>query len=387
MANIQASLLKNIAKCGQPLKSKGTVLISPDTNENTLPMDLLMVVDVSGSMAGGGINVVTDSVIHVLNDLLRPEDRISVITFNASARVHTSWTDVNGTVSPFSAGGGTNFGAAVNEILSFLGSNDAGGNRAGMVLFLSDGHSQKPNDDNVRSIPDFGFTMHTIGVTDGANPTQLEHMAELARGHYFHAPSFSDVKNAFSSIFNLGKTVVYAAPDLSISVPEGVTVSNFIQSPQGIQLSDERFEKGEHQLSLGHLHKETRIEIAFDVEVENIECGIENNIVTFGFKNTSSQITVKGSDSESEIMGAPINQIVTLVAQTARAATATKKGDIAAATRAITKLEALSKTVPVASTRATTLIEATNATEIGDRLEVLGRIQATDSGETKLRED
>ena len=125
MANIQASILKNIAKCEQPLKSKGTVLISSDINENTLPMDLLMVVDVSGSMQGGGINVVTDSVIHVLNDLLRPEDRISVITFNSQAQVHTSWTDVNGTVAGFSAGGGTNFGAAVNEILSFLGSNDA----------------------------------------------------------------------------------------------------------------------------------------------------------------------------------------------------------------------------------------------------------------------
>ena len=383
---MQAALVKNVSKSGSPLKTKGSLIITSEENSPTLPLDLLMVLDVSGSMSGTGISVVTDSVIHVLNDLLRPEDRIAVITFNQSAKIHTGWTDVNGTVVPFIAGGGTNFGAAINEVLSFLGSHDVGGDRAGMVLFLSDGHAGKPNDDNVRSIPDFGFTMHTIGVTSGANPTQLEHMAELARGHYFHAPNFDDVKNSFSSIFNLGKTIVYAAPELNIDVKPGNKLSNLVQSPQGIQIAD-NLGQGTHTVSLGHLHQSMRIELAFDVDVDNVKLGSDNIIANFQFQNVVSRLSVKGSDEPTEIYNAPLNQQVTLITQTARAATATKKGDMATATRAITKLEELGKTLPVATTRATTLTIATEATDIGTRLQTLGKIQASSDGATEIRED
>ena len=386
MPQMQAALVKNIAKAGSPLKTKGSLIITSEENSPTLPLDLLMVLDLSGSMSGAGVSVVTDSVIHVLNDLLRPDDRISVITFNNSARIHTGWTDVNGTVAPFSAGGGTNLGAEINEVLSFLGSHDMGGNRAGMVLFLSDGLSSgKPNDDNVRSIPDFGFTMHTIGVTNGANPTQLEHMAELARGHYFHAPTFDDVKKSFSSIFNLGKTIVYAAPELTIDVKSGCILSNMVQSPQGIKIED-NLGQGSHTVSLGHLHKSMRIELAFEVNVDNVKLGNDNTIASFQFQNVVSHLSVKGSDEPTEIYNAPLNQQVTLITQTARAATATKKGDMATATRAITKLEELGKTVPVATTRATTLTVATEATDIGTRLQTLGKIQASSDGATEIRE-
>ena len=142
MPSIQASLLKDVAQSGSQLKSKGSLILTGDGNERPLPLSLLMVLDVSGSMRGSGITVVTESVVHILNNLLGPEDKIAVITFNGSANVHTPWIDVSGNVPPFSAGGGTNFGAAVNSILDFLGAHDAGGDRAGMVLFLSDGHRE-----------------------------------------------------------------------------------------------------------------------------------------------------------------------------------------------------------------------------------------------------
>ena len=386
MPSIQASLLKDVAQSGSQLKSKGSLILTGDGNERPLPLSLLMVLDVSGSMRGSGITVVTESVVHILNNLLGPEDKIAVITFNGSANVHTPWIDVSGNVPPFSAGGGTNFGAAVNSILDFLGAHDAGGDRAGMVLFLSDGHAGKPKDDHVASIPEFGFTMHTIGVTAGADPTQLEHMAELARGHYFHAPNFSDVETAFSSIFNLGKTVVYAAPELVVEVSPGSKLSNLVQSPQGIELASE-LGPGRHTVSMGHLSAENRLEMAFDAEIDMVQNGPSNTLATFSFRNATATLSVRGATEITDVYNAPINQQVTLISQTARAATATKRGDMATATRAITKLEDLSKTIPAASSRATTLTSATEATDIGTRLQQLGKIQATESGETKLRED
>ena len=98
MPSIQASLLKDVAQSGSQLKSKGSLILTGDGNERPLPLSLLMVLDVSGSMRGSGITVVTESVVHVLNNLLGPEDKIAVITFNGSANVHTPWIDVSGNV-------------------------------------------------------------------------------------------------------------------------------------------------------------------------------------------------------------------------------------------------------------------------------------------------
>ena len=64
--------------------------------------------------------------------------------------------------------------------------------------------------------------MHCLGVTNGANRDLLEQMAELARGRYFDAPGFNDVKQKFTNLFNYGKTTIYSAPVLNLDVAGGV---------------------------------------------------------------------------------------------------------------------------------------------------------------------
>jgi len=51
MVSLTANLIKPLAKCNQPLISKGGLNIIGD-NENALPLDLLLVIDMSGSMSG-----------------------------------------------------------------------------------------------------------------------------------------------------------------------------------------------------------------------------------------------------------------------------------------------------------------------------------------------
>lgn len=382
---LTASLLKDVAASNSPLRAKGALTIVASPNENTLPLDLLLVLDVSGSMSGQGISVLQDSTIHILNNLMRPEDRIGIITFNSGARLHTAWTDVHGTVAPFQASGGTNFGSAINEVLSFLGSQDQQGGRAGVALFLSDGHGSKASDDNVRSIPDFGFTMHTIGVTNGAKPEHLEHMAELAKGYYYDAPTFDDVKKAFQSIFNYGKTIVYAAPDLEVTVSDGVVLENLTQTPQGLALANS-LAAGAHSVSLSHMVKDTRMEISFDVSVNAVNDGM-NSLATFSLQGATAVLNVRGTNDETELYNAPLNTDVTMIAHSADAATAIKRGDDVAATRAITKMGKLAKTNPNAGTRTTILQDATKATTIGEKMETLGKMQSDTSGKTTLRDD
>lgn len=382
---LTASLLKDVAASNSPLKSKGALTIVASPNESTLPLDLLLVLDTSGSMSGQGVSVLQDSTVHILNNLMRPEDRIAIITFDSGARLHTAWTDVHGTVAPFQANGGTNFGSAINEVLSYLGSQDQQGNRAGVALFLSDGHGSKARDDNVRSIPDFGFTMHTIGVTNGAKPEHLENMAELAKGYYYDAPTFDDVKQAFQSIFNYGKTIVYAAPDLGVTVAEGVVLENLTQTPQGLALASS-LGTGAHDVSLSHMVKDTRMEISFDVSVAKVNDGL-NSLATFSLQGATAVLNVRGTNDETELFNAPLNTDVTMIAHSADAATAIKRGDDVAATRAITKMEKLAKTNPNAGTRTTILQDATKATTLGEKMETLGKMQSDTSGKTTLRDN
>ena len=70
----------------------------------------------------------------------------------------------------------------------------------------------------------------------------------------------------------------------------------------------------------------------------------------------------------------------------ADAATAIKRGDDVATTRAITKMEKLAKTNPNAGTRTTILQDATKATTIGEQMETLGKMQSDTSGKTTLRD-
>jgi len=337
-------------------------------------------------MSGDGERVLTDSVIHTLDHLLRPDDKLAIITFNTSASVHTNWIDKSGTVAPFSAGGGTNFGSAIKETLSFLGSHGRDESRAGIVLFLSDGHGQAASSANVSAITEFGFTMHTLGVTSGADPSHLEEMAELARGFYFDAPSFNDVKKAFGSLFNYGKTVVYAAPDLGIKISDGVTLSELVQTPQGIKIHEGTLSAGSHTVSLTHMVQDSRAELAFKISVDNVSDG-DNLFAVFNCIGGTAELRVKGTTDKTELLESPLNLDVTLITKTSDVTGLLKTGDKAGATRIITQIETLRNTHPGADSVTKTLTEVANASSDGERLETLGKLKTTKDGKTEFRED
>ena len=385
MVSLTANLIKPLAKCNQPLISKGGLNIIGD-NENALPLDLLLVIDMSGSMSGDGERIVQQSVLFILDKLMGPNDKMAIITFSNGANLHMNWGDKNSNPAAFSAGGGTNFGSAINETLSCLGAYGIDSSRAGTVLFLSDGQGQKANDENVRTITEFGFTMHTIGVTSGADPTHLNQMAELARGFYYDAPGFDDALKAFSSIFNYGKTVAYAAPDLKIKIEDGVTISDLVQSPQGVEIAKGPLNAGTHEVSLSHLVVGMRGDLTFRINVDNVACE-DNLLATFECIGGSSELRVKGTTDDTQILNASTNADVTLMTKTGQAAQLLKTGDKAGATRIITQIKTLGKTHPQASDVTKTLTDVSSMKNQGEILEGLGKLQTDKEGKTIRRED
>jgi hypothetical protein len=385
MSKITANLTKDMAIANQSLMSQGMVSLSADENESTLPLDLVMVLDVSGSMHGTGIQVVIDSVLFVQN-MMGPDDRLAVITFNNSATLHSSWVDKNGTISALNAGGGTNFGAAINKLLDFLGQEGGDSGRAGIALFMSDGFGGKAADDHVSAIPEFGYTMHCLGVTNGANPDLLEEMAELARGRYFDAPNFSDVQAKFTQLFNYGKTTIYSAPVLELDVASGVKLSEVMEVNGTALAKGSELGPGKHSLALCNVTKGNVSQVSFKVSVDNVALG-ENKLVDIEFMGARGSLDVKGTNVDTDVLNANTNNAVTVSRTTAKATRALKDGDTTTATRLVTKLETMGKTVPTATTSATILSTVTNSTDKGQIHEAIGTITVNTKGETVTRDN
>ena len=385
MSKITANLTKDVAIANQSLMSQGMISLSAGENESTLPLDLVMVVDVSGSMSGTGIQVVIDSILCVQN-MMGPDDRLAVISFNNSATLHSSWVDKNGTISALSAGGGTNFGAAINKLLDFLGQEGGDSGRAGIALFMSDGFGGKAADDHVSAIPEFGYTMHCLGVTSGANPDLLEEMAELARGRYFDAPDFSDVQKKFTQLFNYGKTTIYSAPVLELDVASGVKLSEVMEVNGTALAKGSELGPGKHSLALCNVTQGNVSQVSFKVSVDNVALG-ENKLVGIEFMGGRGSLDVKGTNVDTDVLNANTNNAVTVSRTTAKATRALKDGDTAMATRLVTKLETMGKTVPTATSSATILSTVSNSTDKGQIHEAIGTITVNTKGETVTRDN
>jgi hypothetical protein len=243
-----------------------------------------------------------------------------------------------------------------------------------------------PNHDNVRTITEFGFTMNTLGVTAGADPEHLAAMAELARGVYFDCPSFNDVKKAFVSLFNLGKTVTYASPDLRVNVSSGTSISDLTQAPQGIEIHTGELGPGNHTVSLSHMVKDKRMEVTFKVKVDHVSDG-DNLLASFDCIGGNAELKVRGTTDKTELINAPINGDVTLITKTAQVAKLLKTGDIAGANKVITQIKTLEKTNPNAGEVSKTMTDLTKTKSPGEMLEGLGRLQSDEDGKTQKRED
>ena len=388
MPSITAALQKEKAQANSKLISNGMIEITPDQNATALPLDIVMVLDVSGSMRGEGIQVVIDSVLH-LQSMLSPDDRLAIITFNNSANIHSSWVGANDTIAGMTASLGTNFNAAINKLLDFLGSEGGDSGRAGVALFMSDGRpagNQHAREVDLQAITSFGYTMHCIGVTSGVNPDHLEHMAETARGRYFSAQSFPDVKDKFTQLFNFGKTIWYSAPVLTVDVSPGVILSE-IMEVNGLDLCNgQSLTAGQHALTLANFTQGMISQVSFKVEADQIASGV-NTLAKVQFDSITADLDVEGCSDTTQILSAPINNAVIISRTTANATKAIKTGNTAVATRLLNKLETIGNTIPSAGDTSTILKTIVGETNKGTIHETIGSIAVDTTGKTVTREN
>lgn len=178
------------------------------TSTKTVPVDIVLVLDQSGSMADDfngnstrqyAMKQAVNNFIDKVNEKYSAEadHRMAIVTFGSSASTLQGWTFVNeagkttlqGKISglPDSPAGATNVAAGMTQAETLMGSgyNYTGSNkqRQKVVIVFTDGvpTTERDFDTNVatsaivsaKNLKDAGATVYTVGIFNGADPTQL----------------------------------------------------------------------------------------------------------------------------------------------------------------------------------------------------------------------
>ena len=119
-------------------------LSSEDKKEKTNGVDLICVVDVSGSMSGSRINLVKESLKYLVK-LMKSVDRLAIVTFSSQASSKLKFTSMteagkknaNNAINSLSASGGTNIYSGLQVALNLLTNDYSSGNQVASMILLN----------------------------------------------------------------------------------------------------------------------------------------------------------------------------------------------------------------------------------------------------------
>lgn len=186
----------------------------PDDQTTELPLNLCLVLDRSGSMSEKPLEMVKEAAINLI-EKLKPNDRISVVTFDHRAKVIVPNQKVMD-VEPIKqkirlmvADGGT----AIDEGLR-LGLKEVAAHNlhcVSRIFLLTDGENE--HGDNNRCLKlaelaaEYNVTIDTLGFGEHWNQDILEQIADLAQGTLVYIEQPNEAVTEFERLFTRAQSV------------------------------------------------------------------------------------------------------------------------------------------------------------------------------------
>lgn len=173
-------------------------LIPPRAIPETPPLELILVIDRSGSMSGNRIDMARQAAIAAVQ-ALRPDSRVGLVAFSGSPDTvippvdmsQASW--IMNIISQLSSGGGTDIASALNAAGGIM-SNDP--NYLHHIVLLSDGVSTEGAAiAAAQALAWRGITISTISL--GTRNTLMSGVATIGRGRYYAVDDPSQLPQLF----------------------------------------------------------------------------------------------------------------------------------------------------------------------------------------------
>lgn len=174
-----------------------------------MPVHLVYLVDVSGSMGGNDRIELAKKSLEMLTDALRPGDTVAICTYAGSVRtVLTPMSvdrkaDILAAIRSLSTGGGTSMGSGIQNAYD-LASKTLVKGHVNRVVVLSDGDANIGNTTHeevlasIKKYKERGITLSTVGFGSGNyKDTMMERLADEGDGNYSYIDSERQAKKVF----------------------------------------------------------------------------------------------------------------------------------------------------------------------------------------------
>jgi Ca-activated chloride channel family protein len=205
------------------------------------PMNLVVVVDHSGSMAQDERLEKVKVGLHTLVDNLKPEDRIALVQFDDSAQVIQSFTptldraSLHLRINALYPAGGTNIYDGLDTGFDLLGEFPAN-ERQNRLIFLSDGQatvgitSQTEIMALARSRIGRGIGLTTVGVGNSFDVELMRGLAENGAGNYYFLEDATAASEVFTEELDYFMSPLALDVRIEASAGSGWTFSEVIGS-------------------------------------------------------------------------------------------------------------------------------------------------------------
>jgi Ca-activated chloride channel family protein len=225
----------------------------PDAQPQALPVDLVLVLDRSGSMSGPKIEYARRAAAALLAHL-GTQDRLAVVAYADGVEHLSGLVPVS---EPFRArcrqaldamqpGGATNLGAGLKAGLDLLYAARRRTAAARLVL-ISDGLANRGVTDplalgQMASLArEGGFTVSTVGVGDEFNETLMAAIADRGAGRYTWLENPEAFADVFLAELQRVRTTVFADLSVRVTLSAGMQVVDAGGYPVTMQGSQARF--------------------------------------------------------------------------------------------------------------------------------------------------
>jgi Ca-activated chloride channel family protein len=234
-----------------------------EEQEQSLPLNLCLVLDHSGSLTGRPLETVKEAAIRLI-ERLSHRDRLSVVAFDHRAKVIVpnqtvmELSKVRHQIQQLEPAGGT----AIDEgmKLGIIEATKGKNNTVSQILLLTDGENE--HGDNQRCLKlaqlasEYNITINTLGFGTHWNQDVLEKIADYAGGTLSYIETPDKVLSEFSRLFNRLQSVALTNARLLLELAPQVRLAELKPiaqvAPETVELTSQ-VEGDLHLIRLGDL--------------------------------------------------------------------------------------------------------------------------------------
>lgn len=239
VVNLDSSLVQHKVLTGSDGKVSVSITLNgadiPSTEKlPPKPVDLVVVLDRSGSMEGQKIHDARKAILNLLERLSR-KDRIALISY--ANTVHTvsplvyvnahNFNILTGDTVRIQAGGGTNLGGGLQQAVRML-MGDRSTTRQRKVILISDGLANQGIIDPVQlgamasNGPEYNFSVSTVGVGYDFNEMLMTTIADHGGGNYYFLEDPQSFARVFTKEFEAARAVIATNIEIHIQLHSNV---------------------------------------------------------------------------------------------------------------------------------------------------------------------